>query len=301
MPTTYTDQFFVMDPGNPPGWGTSLTPERYDFTDANNDGFIGTGAGDTFNGLTITSVWVGDEITVSMGGQWTNITGVTFYTDGGPAVFTPTDGTVLEDATFRSSDYVLQSTQIEVGEFGPACFTPGTLIETATGLRPVEDLRAGDRIWTLDNGLQSLRWIGREEVAAGGALAPVRFDRGAIGNTSPLLVSPQHRMLITGWQAEMYYGADEVLVAAKHLVNGDTIRQEECETVEYIHLLFDRHEIVFSEGVPTESYYPGSAADRARSAQDQELLALFPELEGLREAETARPVLTRAEAQLLAA
>ena len=35
MPTTYTDQFFDMDPANPPAAGTTLTVQVYDLVDQN--------------------------------------------------------------------------------------------------------------------------------------------------------------------------------------------------------------------------------------------------------------------------
>jgi hypothetical protein len=115
MSTQYTDQFLVMDPGNPPGSGTPLTVQTFSFTDVDDDGFISPG--DTFNGDTITHVWVNDTVDMNISGSGSeNITGVTFYIDGQSPVFTPTDGTVLQDGTFQSSTYVLNSTQIQVGD-----------------------------------------------------------------------------------------------------------------------------------------------------------------------------------------
>jgi hypothetical protein len=117
-------------------------------------------------------------------------------------------------------------------------------------------------------------------VPAQGRLAPVRIAAGALGNARDLLVSPQHRMLLTGWKARLHLGEAEVLAAAAMLVNDSTIRRETGGTVEYFHMLFDSHEIVWAEGAPSESFHPGeqswSALDRA--ARD-EILALFPELD----------------------
>lgn len=302
MPTTYTDQFYVIDPGSPPGPGTNLTAQNFDFVDADDNGFIQPNVGDTANGAEVTSVWVDDTITVTMNGTTQTITGVTFYLDGQPAIFTPTDGTILSDAVFQSSTYVVQSTEIDVGDFGPPCFTPGTLIETDQGLRAIETLKPGDLVMTRDNGFQPLLWMSSRTVPGRGQFAPVVFAPGAIGNPEELTVSPQHRMLIIGWQAELFFGVDEVLVPAKHLVNGNTIRQVETSEVTYIHLLLADHEIVMAGGVPSESYFLGHALRADHGGTRAELQALFPELEGMAAALLpARQVIRRHEGALLAA
>lgn len=304
MPTNYSDQFFVMDPGNPPSSGTFLAVQNFGFVDRNDDGLISVGVGDQVNGRTVTAVYVGDQIRVTMNGvtQW--ITGVTFYVSGGPAIFTPTDGTILSNATFRSSTWVPNSTQIAVGTLGPPCFTPGTMILTPAGEVPVEDLAPGDLVMTRDDGAQPLRWTGRRRVDATGDFAPVRFAAGTIGNSSPLLVSPQHRILITGWQAELACGIAEVFVAAKHLVDGHQITRAAQDSIDYIHLMFDRHQIVTSNGAPTESFFPGDVILEGDRAIRAELNALFPALEAMcppEEWQTARPVARGAELRCLAA
>lgn len=302
MPTTYTDQFFVMDPGNPPAAGTNLTVQSFDFVDSDDNGLIEPNVGDMANGAQVTSVWVNDTITVTMNGTTQTITGVTFYLDGQPAIFTPNDGTILTDAVFQSSTYVVQSTEIDVGDFGPPCFTPGTLIETDRGPRAIETLQPGDLVMTRDNGCQPLLWISSRTVPGRGRFAPVVFAPGAIGNPVELTVSPQHRMLVTGWQAELFFGQDEVLVPAKHLVNGDTIRQVDLPEVTYIHLLLADHEIVMAGGVPSESYFLGHALRGDASGTRAELLALFPDLEAVAGAILpARQVIRRHEGMLLAA
>jgi hypothetical protein len=160
------------------------------------------------------------------------------------------------------------------------CFAAGTMIETAEGEKAIDQLHVGDLVRTADHDYQPIRWIGSSTVAAVGNVAPILIKAGALGNARDLRVSPQHRMLLGGWQAEMLFGDDEVLVAAKHLVNDSTILRVEGGTVEYFHMLFDTHEIVFAEGAPSESFHPGqegwgALAEEARA----EILALFPELE----------------------
>ncbi|MDO8885001.1 Hint domain-containing protein [Pseudotabrizicola sp.] len=298
----YTDQFFVLDPGNPPVSGTELTMVLFDIDDIDNNNFIQTGSGDTVDGFVVTAVWVNDTITVVMDGVTVTITGVTFYLEGGPAVFTPTDGTVLSNATFVSSTFVTASTEIPVGSFGPPCYAAGTLIETATGLRLVEDLQEGDMVITLDHGLQPIRWIGRRTVSGLEDWAPIRFMTGTMGNDRPLLVSPQHRMLVQGWKAELYFGQSEVLVAAKHLVNGDTIHCQPMDRVTYMHLLFDQHQLIFAEGAVSESLLPGDEMLRGNPAMQREILYLFPELR-LSDAcngwEPARPLAQGRESRVL--
>ncbi|NNK78260.1 MAG: hypothetical protein HKP40_06060 [Litoreibacter sp.] len=159
------------------------------------------------------------------------------------------------------------------------CFVQGTRILTDRGELPVQRLKVGDRIVTMHHGHQKIRWIGSSTVAGHGHLAPIRFERGAMGNRRPLLVSPQHRMYVSGWQTETLFGLPEALVAAKHLVDGKSIRLEERDKVVYFHILFDTHEIVFAEGSPSESFHPGAVGLGAISdAAREEIYELFPEL-----------------------
>lgn len=160
-----------------------------------------------------------------------------------------------------------------------ACFTRGALIETEKGKQPIEDIDVGDMIRTLDNGLQPVRWIGSRSVQGVGNFAPIRISKGALGNSRDLYVSPLHRMLITDWRAEVLFGEEQVLASAKQLANDGSIARCEVDTVDYFHILFDRHEIIWAEDCPSESFY---LSDLSLSGQDQEqqaeLLTLFPEL-----------------------
>ncbi|MEP3845999.1 MAG: Hint domain-containing protein [Paracoccaceae bacterium] len=159
------------------------------------------------------------------------------------------------------------------------CFAKGTLIETASGEKAVETLSAGDLVRTLDHGVQPIRWIGSVRRPALGKLAPIKICKGALGNRRELMVSPQHRMLLTGWRAELFFGECEVLATAKSLINDRDIFRVEGGFIEYFHILFDTHEIIFSEGTPSESFHPGAMGARALS-QDacDEILTLFPHL-----------------------
>lgn len=186
------------------------------------------------------------------------------------------------------------------------CFTPGVRLATARGLRDVVTMSVGDLVVTRDHGLQPVRWIGRRTVAAAGRFVPVRIRAGTLmGLEADLLVSPQHRMLVQGYRAELLFGETEVLVAARHLVDGRRVTVEDGGPggqVIYIHLLFDAHEIVYAEGAATESFHPGPVglSGLALDARE-ELFALFPDLRALPESygAPARRTLRRHEAQLV--
>lgn len=193
------------------------------------------------------------------------------------------------------------------------CFTPDAQIRTAGGYRNILDLHAGDTIITLDNGPKSLHWMAHSHLDCARlnrdpGLAPIRISAGALGAGQPraaLTVSPQHRVLITGWRAELLFGSSEVLVPAKALINGTTITQMPSDRpAHYIHLLFEQHEIIDSSGLWTESLYPAQLdAAYMETAARQELHRIFPDLHHLTHAygPLARHALTVREARLLAA
>lgn len=278
MPTNYTDQFFTFDPANPPSGGTSVTYVNYTLTDQNNDGDFDRFDNDSVNGSDIVASYPGDTVVINVPGIGNvTYTGITFYLANGQRVFTPTDGQALENGTFVSSTWVSPQGPLLVSELGPPCFAAGTRIETERGLTPIEQIEVGDLVCTLDRGLQPVRWHGKRGVPALDKLAPIRFAPGAVGNDRELLVSPQHKILISGWRAELFFGETEVLVAARHLVNGDTIHRAPRRYVIYHHLMFDAHEVVLADGVPTESFFPG---DYILQDEDlhAEISALFPEM-----------------------
>lgn len=182
------------------------------------------------------------------------------------------------------------------------CFTTGTLVACPEGWRDVADLRPGDLVTTRDRGPQEVLWTGARRVAGTGAFAPVRFAPGTLGNRGPLLVSPQHRVLLSDWRVKLLFGEDEVLVAAKHLVDGAQVTRVDLPEVTYVHLLLPRHEILDADGAAAETLHLGPyLLDRVLGPSRAEVMALFPDLgatapHGPR---TARRCLKEWEAQLL--
>lgn len=183
------------------------------------------------------------------------------------------------------------------------CFVAGTLILTPEGERPVETLRPGDLVMTQDDGAQPLRWVGRRRVAALGDLAPIRIAADTFGTHRALLVSPLHRILIRDALAELLFGEGEVLVAAKDLVNDRSVRRVAGGMVDYVHILFDRHQVVVSEGLPTESFLPGPQITRSfEAAAVAEICRIFPDLDpmtGAGYSPAARRTLKSYEARVL--
>lgn len=222
------------------------------------------------------------------------------YWGGFPDSFIVTTKPLIDGVTYTATTY---SNNAGVPWAALACFAQGTRIATPDGPRAIETLTPGDRVLTRDAGAQILRWVGARTVPATRNFAPIRIAQGMLGAERPLRVSPCHRMLLTGAWAEVLFDTPEVLVAAKHLIDGDRITRRPGGTVTYWHLLFDSHQIIFAEGCPSESFHPGPGVLGAMAqATRREVLALFPELAtpaGL--PPTARRVLTRPEARALRA
>ncbi|WP_085794225.1 Hint domain-containing protein [Falsiruegeria litorea] len=174
---------------------------------------------------------------------------------------------------------VLTYGTVNPGDSGLACFVAGTMIDTASGERPVEMIKPGDLVMTRDDGLQPVRWIGSKTVRGHGRLAPVRIAAGAYGTNRDILVSPQHRILVSGWEVELLFGEPEVLVPAKSLIDGQSVSWAPQDIVRFVHILFDAHQIVSTGGLASESFYPGQLAlSGLEDETAHELFALFPEL-----------------------
>ena len=194
-----------------------------------------------------------------------------------------------------------------------ACFTPGTKIATLRGETEVENLVAGVKVVTRDNGIQTIRWIGRKKVdwrimTANPHLKPVLVRRGSLGNDLPerdLMVSPNHRVLVANDRTALQFNDTEVLVAAKHLVGGLSVRSIDSMGTTYVHFMFDRHEVVLSDGIWTESFQPTDTSLKGfGNSQRAEIFEIFPDLkttEGRAAFGSSRKTLTKAEASILLA
>ncbi len=194
---------------------------------------------------------------------------------------------------------------------GVICFTPGTRIATPEGPKLIQTLRPGDRVLTKDDGPQEVLWTGSRRMSGARLYAmphlrPIRFRAGAFGLDRPepdLLVSPAHRMLVKGAAAQALFGSAEVLVRAEDLLNDATIAVDHAlREVTYVHILLERHNIVFANGVETESFHPSNTAlEMIDPGQRDVLMAVMPEVARNPEAygDYARRNLSASEAALL--
>jgi hypothetical protein len=175
----------------------------------------------------------------------------------------------LDGVTGDSSDLTFENT-------GVVCFTTGTAIRTPLGEVLIDDLKVGDLVDTLDNGPQRIRWIGRREIGEAEfrrdiTLRPVLIRRGVSGAERDMFVSRQHGMLV----------GENQLIRAAHLADlmpGVRVAHGK-QSVTYVHLMFDDHQIIFADGTRSESFFPGDhAVDALAAPAKAELFAIFPEL-----------------------
>lgn len=273
-----------------------------------NDLFTGVTAGDVVNGSEDSGGGDTDVLDL-FGSGWTfGTTNIIYSTpdhENGTVEFLDANGSVIGTMAFSNIETIV------------ACFTPGTLIDTDRGPVEVERLTVGDRVLTKDNGYQVLRWIGRRdltpaELAAQPQLRPILIRAGAFGPAMPerdIRLSPQHRLLLTGARAELFAGEDEVFAPALHFLGlPGVVRDAAAAGASYLHLLFDRHEIVRSDGIWSESFQPtGAQLAGMGDAQHEEVLTLFPELAARlspandRHYPAARSTVKRHEARLILA
>ena len=269
------------------------------------------GGNDTLN---FSSTDVTGTIQGGTGTDQLNLPTGTVVTDDTHGTFTVLDGVSY---SLSSGSFTLPSGKtasyagFETGT-GVTCFTYGTEILTQNGPVPIQDLSVGDLIPTLGEGMRPILWIGRRKLTTAmlhenPKLRPVRILAGALGKGLPrrdLVVSRQHRMLVQSRIAQRMFGTSEVLVPAIKLTALPGIFvDEDTESVEYFHLLFDKHQVIFAENAPTESLYTGPEALKSLSSESrQEIFTIFPELAELDYvANPARPIPRgRLQAQLIA-
>ncbi len=197
-------------------------------------------------------------------------------------------GGLLGDLRWNSDIDTMRDAGDLVPTTGVPCIVRGTLITTDRGDVPVEDLKAGCKVLTQDNGFQELvltmsRIVETNEIRKNAKLYPIRITAGALGSGLPkrdLVVSRQHRMVVKSNIVKRMLGSVTALVAAIRLTELPGIYvEDDIESVEYFHLVFKKHEVIFAEGAPTESLLITFETQNMLSTEKRkEFLSLFPEV-----------------------
>lgn len=208
-----------------------------------------------------------------------------YVVDGTGFTFVPIFGRTVADITINGIRYVdfERINPLVPGTTPKApCFTLGTLIATPKGLRPVESLKVGDMILTMDQGPQPLMWtccnpIPDHAVKENPRYRPIAIAPNALGPGRPMRtmrVSNQHRIWFRAPSGR------EVLIPAIALLGLPGItRDESCDPVVYFHLFFTKHQLLLSDGVVSESFAPGlQILQNMDPSLSADLLARFPDL-----------------------
>ena len=224
-------------------------------------------------------------------------------------VFMPNETATLADMDAFGNGAIDVQNVDETPTPTPICFLKGSMVMTPGGEVPVEDLKVGDMVLTMDDGLMPVRWISctlHQWPGAPEKFRPILIPAGALGAGRPhrdLIVSPQHRMLLRGPDVGRMFGSKEVLAPAKGLIGLNGVRwMKGIREAKYYHILLDRHCILKVEGALTESFFPGPMALKMlTSRQRQDVYGHFPDLEANPETgygQVARRCLSRRETEV---
>lgn len=274
--------------------------------DLDDVGFL-TGNGDDTWSISVQATYGTASIDPATG-QWT------YDLDDSNPVVDALDGEDTLTDTFTvlmvDSDGRSDTQDVTITITGVVCFLAGTRIDTKSGPRPIEDLKPGDEVLT-ERGLRPLAWIGRQrfgqpDLLHNRKLRPIRIKAGALGPGTPsadLWVSRQHRILIGSPLAAAMLGSDRVFIAAGKLTTLPGVSVDETiDDVAYYHLLFDRHEVIYAQGTPTESLYTGPEVFKMVSAEaGREIRNILPHLQTLNnDPEPAYPIPSGRQQKVLA-
>jgi hypothetical protein len=283
------DDFVTFSPGTGGFSGGSSTLYDQDNSPAENFRING-GADQVFDSTAVFNATI-----TYTDGTTATITAVLFQDTAGNTYLAPEfaagpDQTALEAKAIRSLTLNSLSDNTwggltanrETWDF-VTCFTTGTMILTPGGEVAVETLKPGDKVVTRNHGSQPIRWIGASPAKARGAFAPVRIRAGALGPNCPerdLVLSRQHRIMLSAEAARRMFGKREVLVPAVGLLGQDGVTLEETGAdVVYYHILLDRHEVILADGTPCETLLTGEGARKAMGPEAlHEIETLFPGL-----------------------
>ncbi|MFY0661365.1 MAG: Hint domain-containing protein [Shimia sp.] len=296
MHTSYTVQFYCLDTrrGIPPG--DFLVPINMQVSVCDSDGTVTAISPNCNNdfllGMELAQIFEGDTIGLEIGGSYLEIKGISFILDsknGGHSLFVPTDGSILQGGRFLWSSIKARSAldQVSISQIATPNCTPGKLIATPLGKKPITDLRCGDQVITRENGIQEISWIGHRKISErelkiNPKSIPILIGQGALGNGLPdrdVLVGSNTRVLVTN----QLNGPDKTkrgfLVAAKYLTSFAGVSVADCSSFCWTPFMFERHELVLIDGIWIECFQPKDPSLQGLcNSQRDELFQFFPEL-----------------------
>jgi hypothetical protein len=176
------------------------------------------------------------------------------------------------NATFETAPDAAGGTDVAL-----ACFAAGTRIRTPSGDVEVECLRAADRVTTASGVAAPIIWVGRRMVDCRfhphpEQIWPIRIAPGAFAAKTPmneLFLSPDHAIFFDG-----------VLIPARRLINGRTVRQVRTDWIAYFHIELERHDVLLAESLPVESYL--DTGNRTAFANGGRVVQLHPDFQAQR-------------------
>jgi hypothetical protein len=171
------------------------------------------------------------------------------------------------------------------------CFVAGTNIRTPEGEKAIEELQIGDLISTA-NGAKALKFVCQNTRSFNDLLAtgknPIRVAAGTFGATSDLLMSPSHAINLEGSLIEAGALIDHASV--------ERVTEWNVPELTYFNLELDQHELIWANGVATESYFSSYRTNGfSRQSWDNysEYVALYGEGELMQELDMPRIAFSR--------
>lgn len=164
-----------------------------------------------------------------------------------------------------------------------------TLVTTADGPKPIRDISIGDEVMTRDHGLQVVRWTGLRdldwsELRSRPHLKPVVIRKGALAPGRPerdLSLARHERLsLPKGEDLKVTLEGRPEEIEAHALLGQRGVFEVEALGVSYVHLLFDQHEMIETNGIWIEAHHPGALLRPGEGPERRrEILDIFPELD----------------------
>jgi hypothetical protein len=171
------------------------------------------------------------------------------------------------------------------------CFVAGTMIRTPEGEKAIEELQIGDLVSTA-NGAKALKFVCQSTRSFNELLAtgknPIRVAAGAFGATADLLMSPSHAINLEGSLIESGALIDHASV--------ERVGEWNAPELTYFNLELDQHELIWANGVATESYFSSYRTNGfSRQSWDNysEYVALYGEGELMQELDMPRIAFSR--------